>query len=173
MATANDYNRIMRKAWDGVPNSQMFNVWSNHAESYCRAMYKKATGRKFPYKIRIGSGNRRTWVRSGVLTVNPDQGWHDINHDFTHWIERRTTGDAHSDNHLQLEREGAILIRRRFLTDGKPEEKPKPTTRDLQEKRAASVERRILSWERKAKRAANALSKLRKQKRYYDKVLSE
>lgn len=172
MATANDYNRIMRKAWEGVPNEQMFNVWPNHAVSYVKAMWKQSTGYKLKWKIRIGTGNRRTWVRGGVLTVNPDQGWHDINHDLSHFIERRTSGDAHSDNHLENERRGAELIRKRFLTTGKPDEKSKPTTLDLQQKRATSVETRILKWERKAKRAQNALSKLRKQKRYYEKALS-
>jgi len=172
MATANDYNRIMRKAWADVPNEQMFNVWPNHAASYCRAMWKQATGRKLQWKIRIGTGNRRTWVNRGVLSVNPDQGWHDINHDFTHFIERRKTGDAHSESHLYLERDGAELIRRRFLTEGKPPEEPKPTKEDLQTKRAASVDRRIIQWERKQQRATNALKKLRKQKRYYAQALS-
>lgn len=174
MATANDYNRIMRKAWEGVPNEQMFNVWPKHAQSYVRAMWKKATGRKLSrWKIRMGSGNRRTWVNRGVLTVNPDQGWHDLNHDFTHLIERRTTGEAHSDRHLELERIGAELIRKRFLTVGKPPEKVAPTTQDLQQKRAVSVERRITLWEAKLRRSQNALVKLRKQKRYYDNVLSQ
>ena len=54
-----------------------------------------------------------------------------------------------------------------------PPAKVKPTTRELQEKRAASVDRRIIKWERKLRRAQNALVKLRKQKRYYGKVLSE
>lgn len=173
MATANDYNRIMHKAWEGVSVEQVFNVWENHAANYCRAMYKKATGRKLKVKIRFGTGNRYTWIRRGVLTINPSSGWKEINHDFTHCIERRTTGDAHSDTHLELERHGAELIRKRFLTEGKPPEKVKPTTRELQQKRAASVERRITLWEAKLRRSQNALVKLRKQKRYYDTVLSQ
>ena len=172
MATARDYNRIMRKAWDGVPNEQMFNVWPRHAASYCRAMYKKATGRKLHYDIRFGSGNRRTWTRNGVLTVNPDQGWHDINHDFTHWIERRTTGEAHSDHHLQLEREGALMIRRRFLTEG-PEPKVEKPKRDLVAERAARVDAGIDRWEKKLKRAQTALKKLKRKKRYYERALSQ
>jgi hypothetical protein len=64
------------------------------------------------------------------------------------------------------------MIRKRFLMEGPQPEKPKTTTQELQRKRAASVETRILKWERKAKRAQNALSKLRKQKRYYGKALS-
>lgn len=172
MATANDYNRIMHKAWQDVPNEQLFNVWESHAASYCKAMWKKATGRKLTAKIRFGTGNRYTWIRRGVLTVNPSAGWKEINHDFTHCIERRTTGDAHSDKHLERERYGAEMIRKRFLMEGPQPEKPKPTTLDLQQKRAASVETRIVTWERKAKRAQTALSKLRKQKRYYEKTLS-
>ena len=171
MATANDYNRIMHKAWQDVPNEQLFNVWESHAASYCKAMWKKATGRKLTAKIRFGTGNRYTWIRGRVLTINPSSGWKEINHDFTHCIERRTTGDSHSDKHLERERQGAEMIRSRFLTEDPQPEKPKPTTQELQRKRAASVETRIVTWERKAKRAQTALSKLRKQKRYYEKAL--
>lgn len=172
MATARDYNRIMHKAWDGVSTQQVFNVWPRHAASYCRAMYKKATGRKLNLPIRYGTGNRLTWARDGVLTINPSSGWKEINHDFTHWIERRTTGDAHSDHHLQLERDGAQMIRRRFLTDG-PEPKVEKPKRDLVAERAKRVDANIERWEKKLKRAETALKKLRKKKRYYDKALAE
>ncbi len=172
MANASDYNRIMRKAWDGVPAQQMSNVWKRHAASYVRAFWKSQTERKFRWKIRLGTGNRRSWLQDGVFTVNPDQGWHDINHDLSHFIERRTSGDGHGEGHLERERLGAQLIRRRFL-----EEEPEPVIKkapvDLIAKRAASVDTRIEKWEKKLKRATAALRKLKKQKRYYVKKLSE
>lgn len=170
MATAEDYGRVMGKAWDGVSGKQMRNVWPTHAKSYIRAFWKSQTGRKFPYKIRIGSGNRDTWLSSGVFTVNPDQGWHDINHDMSHFVHRRMTGKAHAGGHMSRERDGAALIRKRFLEEGPPPVKPKE---NLIEKRAASVDRRIVGWEKKLKRAKTALKKLKKQKRYYVKKLAD
>jgi hypothetical protein len=106
-----------------------------------------------------------------VFTVNPDQGWHDINHDMGHWLERRLTGEAHSNQQLRFERDGALLICRRFLRD-EPYVEPKKQV-DVVAKRAASVDARIKKWEAKQKRANTALRKLKKQKRYYDAKLAE
>lgn len=170
MATAEDYSRVMGKAWDDVSDKQMRNVWENHAKSYVRAFWKQEVGRKFPYKIRIGSGNRNTWLQGSVFTVNPDAGWSDINHDMSHFIHWRKTGLSHQGGHMSVERDGAALIRRRFLEEGPPPVKPQE---DLIEKRAASVDRRIVGWEKKLKRAKTALKKLKKQKRYYVKKLAD
>ena len=136
MPSAAEYDRIVEAIWEEIPPEQMRNVWPTHAISYVRAMWKAETGRKFPWKIRIGSGNRDTWLRSGVFTVNPTQGWHDVNHDMSHFIERRTTGKAHSDSQLRRERNGAHLIVRRFLETEPPPEKKKP---DMVVVRAARV----------------------------------
>ena len=173
MPTARDYANTVEKIWEEQSTrEQRWNVHPNLACNYIRAFYKQVMGRKFPYKqIHIGSGNRRTWTDSKGFCVNPDQGWHDINHDFSHWLERRITGKAHSDHHLRLERDGAALIRRRFLRD-EPYEPPKKT-RDVQAERAERVVAGIKRWETKLKRAQNKLKKLRRQKKYYDKVLAE
>lgn len=173
MPTARDYNRVVEKIWDEQSTlHQRNNVHPNLAKNYIRAFYKQVMGRKFPYKnIHIGSGNRRTWTDSKGFCVNPDQGWHDINHDMSHWLERRVTGKAHSDHHLRLERDGAALICKRFLRD-EPYVEPKKDV-DLVAKRAASVDARIKKWETKLKRATTALRKLRKQKKYYDAKLAE
>ncbi len=172
MANASDYNRIMRKAWDGVPAQQMSNVWKRHAASYVRAFWKSQVGRKFLWKIRFGTGNRRSWLRNGVFTVNPDQGWHDVNHDMSHFIEQRKGDGGHGDVHLERERLGAELIRKRFLEEG-PEPVIEKSPVDLIAKRSASIDTRIEKWEKKLRRATAALRKLKKQKRYYVKKLSE
>ena len=168
--TPDDYNRVVNSIWEKVPGKQIVNVHPNLAVNYVRAFWKAETGRKFRWKIRIGTGNRRTWLRSGVFTVNPKQGWRYLNHDMSHFIERRVTGEAHTDSHLRRERNGAQLIVRRFLRDEPYEPKPKKE-RDLPAERAARVENRIKKWEAKAKRAQTALKKLRQKKRYYDRVL--
>lgn len=51
-------------------------------------------------------------------------------------------------------------------------EKPKPTIDEKRSAKLSSIEKRIESWEAKARRAENALKKLRKQKRYYEGQLA-
>ena len=169
MPTAREYTRVVEAIWKPIPFEQMLNVWPTHAVSYVRAMWKAEMGTKFPWKIRIGTGNRRTWLHSGVFTVNPNQGWHDINHDMGHFIERRKSGGAHTDQQLRLERNGANLIVRRFLeTEPPPLKKAKP---NMIEVRASRVDAGIKRWEAKLRRASTALKKLKKQQRYYQKAL--
>jgi hypothetical protein len=139
--------------------------------NFVRAFWRQEMGGKFPWRLRVGSGNRRTWLADFVFTVNPDQGWHDINHDMSHFIERRKHGGAHTDYHVRLEGAGARLIVRRFLRD-EPYVDPKKG-RDRVADRAVRVDAGIKRWDAKLKRAVNALKKLKKQQRYYDKVLAE
>lgn len=170
--TPEDYNRTVEKIWSEQSTvAQRRNVHPNLAMNYIRARYREVFKKKFPYRFHIGSGNRRTWATYGTFTVNPDQGWHDINHDMSHWLERRLTGDAHSNQQLRMERDGAALICRRFLRD-EPYVEPKKQL-DKVAIRAGQVDANIKRWEAKLKRAANALKKLKTKKRYYDKVLAE
>jgi len=167
MPSAAEYDRIVEAIWEKIPSEQMRNVWPNHAMSFVRAMWKAETGRKFRWKIRIGTGNRRTWLRSGVFTVNPQQGWHDINHDMSHFIEYRMGGGAHTDRQLRHERNGAHLIVRKFLETEPPPQKEKPNRVTV---RAARVDAGIKRWEAKLRRASTALKKLKRQQSYYQKA---
>ncbi len=170
--TPEDFNRVVESIWaEQSTSAQRRNVHPNLAMNYIRARYREVFKKKFPYRFHIGSGNRRTWADYGTFTVNPDQGWHDINHDMSHWLERRLSGDAHTNRQLRFERDGAALICRRFLRD-KPYVEPKKLE-DKVALRAGRVDANIKRWEVKLKRAANALKKLKTKKRYYDKVLSE
>lgn len=171
MPTARDYELVVERVWRKATSKQLRNVHPNLAKNFVRAMWKQEMGGKLPWKLRIGSGNRRTWMNDFVFTVNPDQGWHDINHDMSHFIERRGSGGAHTDNQVRLEGAGARLIMRRFLRD-EPYVDPKKG-RDRVADRATRVTAGIERWDAKLKRAVNALKKLKKQQRYYDKVLAE
>lgn len=170
--TPEEFNRVVESIWkEQSTPAQRRNVHPNLAKNFIRAFYRQVMKKPFPYKLRIGTGNRRTWCRWGVFTVNPDQGWHDINHDMGHWLERQLTGGAHTNQQLRFERDGATLICRRFLSD-EPYANTKPE-KDVQVVRAARVDANIKRWEAKLKRASNALKKLKTKKRYYDKVLAE
>ena len=127
--TPEEFNRIVESIWkEQSTPAQRRNVHPNLAMNYIRARYREVFKKKFPYRFHIGSGNRRTWAEYGTFTVNPDQGWHDINHDMSHWMERRLTGEAHSNQQLRFERDGAALICRRFLRD-EPYVEPKEDSR--------------------------------------------
>lgn len=170
MPTAREYTRVVESIWDeGSTPAQRRNVHPNLAMNFVRAFYRQIMKKPFPYELRIGTGNRRTWCKWGVFTVNPDQGWHDINHDMGHWLERQMTGGAHTDQQLRLERDGATLIVRKFLRD-EPYVEPKKARNRVAE-RAARVEAGIKRWEAKLRRASTALKKLKKQQRYYEKTL--
>jgi len=172
MPTARDYELVVEKVWrEGSTREQRLNVHPNLAINFVRALWKQEVGSKFRWKVRIGTGNRRTWLRSGVFTVNPEQGWHAINHDMSHFIEWRKTGGSHTNQHVRLEGAGARLIVRRFLRDEPYVDKKRE--RDHVADRAACVDNGITRWESKLKRATNALRKLKKKKCYYDKVLTE
>jgi hypothetical protein len=169
MPTARDYELVVEKVWrEGSTKEQRLNVHPNLAMNYVRAFWKQEVGTKFRWKIRVGTGNRRTWLQWSIFTVNPDQGWHAINHDMSHFIERRKTGGLHTDQHVRLEGAGARLIVRRFLRD-EPYVEPKKQ-RDPIAERAARVDAGIKRWEAKLRRASTALKKLKKQQRYYEKA---
>lgn len=116
MATRDDYVRIMGKVWKGY-------TWRNRPDGYvqaraaCRALWKlHFPKRKFPYTCYRTSGNRDTWVRRRVLYINPEQPWMDINHDFSHWCSYRDGNrKTHCDRHLEMERLGAEMLKRRFI----------------------------------------------------------
>lgn len=172
MPTARDYELVVEKVWrEGSTKEQRLNVHPNLAMNYVRAFWKQEVGSKFRWKIRVGTGNRRTWLQWSIFTVNPDQGWHAINHDMSHFIERRKTGGLHTDQHVRLEGAGARLIVRKFLRDEPYVDKKKE--RNHVADRAARVDAGIKRWDAKLKRAATALKKLKKKKCYYDKVLAE
>src|SRR5436190_12558162 len=60
-----------------------------------KRLYRKAMGRPWTGGVRITSGNRITWIRRGVLVVNPDKrerdarGLRAIIHDLSHFAHSR------------------------------------------------------------------------------------
>lgn len=130
-------------------------------------------GVKFVGTFRVTSGNRYTWPRRGVFSVNPERGWHHLVHLTAHYAHSRLnpTEKPHHYHHLHLERDmTAYVLEQGWLSGSlrKPE-KAKPTTAEKQRKRHEAILRRITSWESKAKRAKNALAKLNRQRKYYER----
>lgn len=125
----------------------------------------------FKGKWVITTGNRNTWTHSGEYRVNAEAGWKDLVHLVSHHCNARLnpTHNFHAPSHLQLERAMiSYVVDQGWLTGAlrKPE-KPKP---DLREVRRLRIIQRIATWQTKAKRAATALKKLRRQQKYYERI---
>lgn len=131
------------------------------------------------YRYKITSGNRQTWVHNWVWHVNPNErrgagGWAEIVHSVSHWAIRKywPKENPHGPRHVFIEKMLADYAIKHFL-GGKlirPTKEKLPV--DVKMVRAARVAKRIKVWEAKKRRAENAIRKLRKQERYYDRRLS-
>ncbi len=117
MSLSDDYERIMGKAWDGVSPAEDRTLTVKHGEQYAVAYWRRhASTKRVPWNsVKKTSGNRYSWVRRGELIINPEKGWEDLNHLFSHYVGRRLGYKPHSARHLELERDGALLIREKYL----------------------------------------------------------
>lgn len=150
-----------------------------------RRLYRWALGSTFRGNVAITTGNRSNDIRwdGNVLTifVNPSRGWdnfaHELSHDF--WYRANPGERPHSKHHARFEAKLVREIIRRGWLDGKLRDKPAPAIAPDDAKRAkqraelARIDAAVERWERKAKRAKNALAKLAKRRRYYAKALGE
>jgi hypothetical protein len=127
------------------------------------------------YRYKITTGRRRTSQRSGTWYINCNEwglgGWGEIVHSVSHWAQRKywPNENPHGPRHVFIEKLLTDYAIRNFL-DGqlkRPERIKQPV--DVKSVRAARVAKRIKKWEAVLRRATNALRKLRKQERYYDR----
>jgi hypothetical protein len=131
----------------------------------------------------LTSGTRRCWTRRGVFYVNPDnprysgfRGWRGIVHDISHWAGRRLYPDAkpHDARVAFIER----MLAEHVVNSGwlagklKRSDKPKPTKDDIRRQRYAATVAAIERWQRKERRAKNALRKLALRRKYYERELA-
>jgi hypothetical protein len=140
-----------------------------------KRFWRKEFKRKLPYTIKKGSGNRRTWVRRGKLTINPEHGWSNIVHDFGHWMGHRKFPNQrpHCVDHSLLEwrftkfvfDNGYVEKSREAIANPKVKEKP-----DVVKVRYERMLKRKDAWEKKLKLAETYTKKLDKQIRAYEKT---
>jgi len=141
-----------------------------------RRLFRKATGRAWRGRVRIASGNRHTWVRRGVLYVNPTYrwrpGWPGIVHGIAHYAHylKHPDDPPHSDRQAYTERDLVDYVLAQGWLDGKLKRpattKPK---RDPVKDRYQRILAREKTWESKLKRAENALAKVRRERREYER----
>lgn len=147
------------------------------AASAARRLYRLGMGKSFKGKVKVVTGNRHTWIRSGTLFVNPNGkhfgGWKDIVHGISHYVHHRKFPNHKPHDgrgtHAFIERAMIEHIVNSGWLEGKLRrpEKEAPSFRAIRKQR---VDDKITAWERKLRRAETALRKLRKQKAYYQRI---
>jgi hypothetical protein len=169
---AQRYERV-NAAW---PPGPLPALTAAEAASAARRLYRfgySLFDRKRAYRgpVRITSGRNYSYVRSGVLRVNPEKGWHDLVHDLSHYVHSRCTNEAaHRGGHAFVERVMIEhVVKSGWLTGTlKRPEKPK-LVRNVKADNYANAISRLKRWETKAKRAQTAIRKLRISVRRYER----
>lgn len=138
--------------------------------------------KKYRGEFKLTSGNRRNWTRNGTFYVNPDnpryynfRGWKGIVHDISHWAGRRLYADfsPHDARVAFIERKLAEHVVHNGWLDGKLRREPKAQPPvEIRQVRYERTLKNIKTWERKAKRANNALRKLHTRRKYYERELA-
>jgi len=120
-----DHYQQVEQAWGELlaPASQP--VPKEKAIEVALNIYEFMFGKKFKGKTRLTSGHRYTWVRRGVLVVNPDfkqthaSGWRALVHDLSHYGHSRINpeNNGHGRIHAKFEAEIAQYVVKKFLTN--------------------------------------------------------
>lgn len=125
-------------------------------------LYRQAMGRPWTGRTRIATGNRRTWVRDGVLVVNPDEqsrgskgGLREIIHSISHYAHYRLHPSEAPHSRRQVLLEGRLVTYalnsgfaegrvRRLGPEPQPkaEPEPKPPVDKVVQKHVRMVKRR-------------------------------
>lgn len=140
---------------------------ADEAVRAAKRLYRFGMKRTWRGPVHVGSGNRYTWIRRGVMTVNPEHGWHQLVHMLSHYCHRRLHPDErpHGGVHARMEiRMIKEVLKRGWLNGGlKSEPKPEPTLDEKRAKKLAGLLARQKQWITRAKRATTALKKLARQ----------
>ena len=167
-AAARRYQKV-NALWP-VSRSALPPLTDQEAISAAKRLYRAGVGHAYKGKFKIGTGNRRTWIRGGVFLVNPSRGWHDLVHSLSHLTHHICHPDhtGHHVTHAEYEAKMIRMVVEHGWLEGslRRPDKIKP---DRTEQRHQRVLARIAVWEKKRHRAETALAKLHKSKTYYDR----
>lgn len=147
------------------------------AERAGKRLFRMAFKKPCPYPVYVTSGRNGSYIRNRVLRVNPSQGWKEFIHGLSHsfFSKLHPTIKPHSGSHAIFERDMIRHVIAQGWLGGalKPAVKEPKAKPDEKAKRYALVLAGIARWEAKAKRAKNALAKLQRRKRYYEKAMGD
>jgi hypothetical protein len=162
---------------EGTDEGRALKPTPEEAVTAVRLLWRKFTGKRWRFPVKPTSGNRRGGFRGRVLYVNPDRwggGWHEVVHMMSHRVaftlHPGTRAHDTKGRHAFIEREMIKYVIDSGWLEGKLKSKRKPKLPvDPKAVRAARVAARIKQWESKKRRAENALKKLQRSARYYQK----
>lgn len=162
--TRREWYRRVNAAWpETIPK-----LTADEAVRAARKLYRFVTRRTFNGEVRVTSGRRYTKVYGNLIIVNPGRGWHALVHSMSHWLEAYAGTHGHNAKHARLEIRMIKEVVRRGWLNGALRAEPKaataaPTPIDVRARKRAQLEAAVVRWDRKRKRAENALRKLRRQ----------
>ncbi len=166
--------------WDRLVNSKWptdRNLVPTDAEAIkgVKRLYRKAMGRPWRGKVEVTSGNRHTWIRRGVLYVNPNRrrGWPGIVHSISHWahMKKNPNDRPHSDRQAYIERDLVDYVLASGWIEGalKPQPRKPKEKVDIVKVRYQRILEREARWKAKLSRAENAWFKANKERREYER----
>lgn len=151
-----------------------------------RRLWRFSVGSTFDGVVKVTSGNRYNRIgwegNLRCIYVNPARGWKNFVHELSHSFDYVVNGEStHGKHHARFEAKLVREVIKRGYLDGKlaTPEKPEPVEipvedrkRAEQRKKLDALTARAARWESKRKRAENALKKIRKSARYYERALA-
>lgn len=171
--------RVTRKEWYRRVNASwpadVPPLTADEATRAARRLYRFVTKRTWHGDVVVTSGNRYTKIRAGRIVVNPTHGWHGLVHLLSHYLEAHAGASGHGAAHARLEMRMIREVVRRGWLEGKlrpraraAEPAPEPTIDEARTAARAEKLARTLAaierWERKERRAVNALRKLKRRR---------
>lgn len=169
--------------WERMVNSQFGGeqpvLSGDESIMAARKLWRHAMGKPFNGRIKLTSGNRRTWTRQGVLYVNPDErrrnsrGLREIIHSISHLAHYRLhPGDKpHSIRQARMEAKLAKFALDRRWHEGALKREPaiEKTKPDAVAQRYARMVARRDKWAREFGRAKRLLAKAESEVRTYER----
>ena len=171
-------NSEWKKIYSETSQKELFIPSDQEAVTGCKRLFRKFMGYSFKNKIKIVRGNRYTWIRGGIMYINPNEkrwngfgGWAEIVHSLAHYIGDEKFDEGHSTKQLWLEVKMTRYVLKNKFHLGTLKSKPRkiPIVKDVDVVKLENIEKKLARWTTKLKRANTAIKKLNKKKKYYEK----
>ena len=146
--------------------------------SVIKRLYRLEMNKPLPkhYEFKTTSGNRHTWCRSRTWKINSQTTWEDIIHSACHWIEYRKYGSDAKIHNLNSFRMEKRFVEYAYKHKWHLGALIKATKTKVEVNKDAlmidRLEKNIISWEKKIKKANTFIKKYSKQLKYYKKKVA-
>jgi hypothetical protein len=174
--TRKEWYRRVNAAWPATVPA----LTAEEATRAARRLYRFVTKRTWRGAVVVTSGRRYTWIRSGRLIVNPTRGWRHLVHELSHVLESYAGTHGHTAAHARLEMRMVKEVVRRGWLGGKLATPVRPAApmpsvdvrqSDARAEKLARTLAAIDRWEKKQRRAENALRKLHRRRRGLERAV--